>query len=65
MSGPVEPSFRDEVVARFSPLLCAFDFSPTYADDYAVRFEKPGTFVEITFDARRAGELDVWVRHSC
>jgi hypothetical protein len=51
---PSESSFRDEVVERFSSLLRAFDFSPTYADHYTVRFEKPGTFVEITFDARRS-----------
>jgi hypothetical protein len=52
---------RAEVVERFSPLLSAFDFTPTDGDAYAVRFEKPGAFVEITFDAGRSRELDVWV----
>ena len=56
-----ESSFQHDVVERFSPLLSACGFGPAHVDDYTVRFEKPGAFVEITFDARRSRELDVWV----
>jgi hypothetical protein len=34
---PAESSFRDEVLRRFLPLLAAFDFRATHADDHAVR----------------------------
>lgn len=54
-------AFQEAVEERLGPLLTRYGFQRADAIDHAVRYERKPVFVEVSHDARRSYEIEVWI----
>jgi hypothetical protein len=55
-----ESSFADAVDRTIGAMLADYGYDAEH-DDFRVRFDRSGTFVEVAYDARRSSEVSVWL----
>jgi hypothetical protein len=59
-----ERDFAGVVHRTLGAALEAYGYKPAGADAFRVRFQKPSSFVEVTYDAARSQELSIWLGES-
>jgi hypothetical protein len=56
-----EATFADIVRRTVGGALRPYGYEPTTPDGFRARFEKPASFVEVTYDAGRSQEVSIWL----
>jgi hypothetical protein len=59
-----ERHFASLVHRTLGAALKAYGYNPAGGNAFRVRFEKPSSFVEVTYDAGRSQELSIWLGES-
>lgn len=59
-----EKTFEQVVRGTIGRTLDAYDYAPSSSDAYRVRFERPTSYVEVTYDAGRSHEVSIWLGES-
>jgi hypothetical protein len=56
-----ERSFEEVTRQTVGAVLDAYGYALSAAADFRIRFEKPSSYVEVTYDASRSHEASIWL----